>query len=339
MAETVLVTGGSGYVAGWCIVELLERGYEVRTTVRSLDRAAGVTDAVSTVVDPAGRLAFVVADLTRDDGWAAAAAGCDYVLHVASPLGEGNSRDADELIVPARDGALRVLRAATSAGVKRVVMTSAANAASPADYRTEGVTDETLWTVDSRSLPAYRRSKTLAEKAAWDFMADYTGPTTLATVLPGAVFGPLLSGDHLGSVRIIARMLRGQLPGAPRIGLEVVHVRDLADLHLRAMTAADAGGERFLGTGPFLWMREIGLALRTGLGDAGAKAPTTELPNVVVRLLALVDPSLKAITGSLGRRSRHSTAKAERMLGWTPRPAEETVVECGRSLVERGVLA
>ncbi|HWB37228.1 MAG TPA: NAD-dependent epimerase/dehydratase family protein [Rugosimonospora sp.] len=338
MAETVLVTGGTGYLAGWCVVTLLERGYHVRTTVRDAAREAAVRRAVSTVTDPGNRLGFAVADLTDDRGWAAAMDGVDRVLHVASPLGLDRSGNPDDLIVPARDGALRVLRAATAAGVGRVVLTSAANAASPASYATEGVTDETLWTVDDPALPAYRRSKTLAERAAWDFMAGHDGPTTLTTVLPGAVFGPILSTANLGSVQIIARMLRGQMRGAPRIGLEVVDVRDIADLHVRAMSSADAAGERFLGTGGFVWMREIAAALRAELGPDAARVPTRELPDLLVRLAARFDPALRSVTMSLGRRNRHSTAKAERLLGWVPRPAAETVVACARSLLEWGVV-
>jgi dihydroflavonol-4-reductase len=338
MAETVLVTGGTGYVAGWCIVTLLERGYDVRTTVRSLAKGDVVREAVSSAVDPGERLGFAVADLMSDDGWAEAVRGVDYVLHVASPLGDGSSSDPDALIVPAREGALRVLRAATAEGVKRVVMTSAANAASPASYADEGVTDETLWTVDDPSLPAYRRSKTLAEKAAWDFMAQYDGPTQLTTILPGAVFGPILTDANLGSVNIIARMVRGDMPGTPRIGLEVVDVRDLADLHVRAMMAPEAGGERFLGTGEFVWMREIAQALKGGLGEAGAKISTRQLPDFLVRLASIRDKPLRSITVSLGRRNQHTTEKARRMLGWTPRPAAETVLACANSLLERKVL-
>jgi len=334
MGESVLVTGGTGYVAGWVIVELLERGYAVRTTVRDLGRAAAVRAAVATVVDPGDRLTFAPADLTRDEGWDAAVAGMDYVLHVASPLGDENTRDPQALIVPARDGTLRVLRAATAAGVKRVVMTSAANAASPSSYAEEGVTDETLWTdPEDPTLVPYRRSKTVAEKAAWDFMAEQPGPTTLTTILPGAVFGPILSTGNLGSVRIVERMVRGAMPGTPRIGLEVVDVRDLADLHLRAMTSPDAAGERFLATGEFIWMREMAQVLRADLGAAGSKVPTRQLPDFLVRFTALFDRSLRAITVSLGRRNRHSTDKAKRLLGWQPRPAAETVVACARSLI------
>lgn len=330
----VLVTGGTGYLAGWAIAMLLQRGYRVRATLRSSAREQAVRAAVSTITDPGDRLEFALADLTDDAGWDAAVAGCDYVLHVASPLRAGNPRDPDELIIPARDGALRVLRSATAAGVGRVVMTSAANAASPSSYASDGITDESLWTPDDVSLPAYRRSKTLAERAAWDFMAGCDGPTTLATVLPGAVLGPVLSPASLGSVRIIQRLLHGRMPGVPRIGLEVVDVRDIADLHLRAMTAPGAAGERFLGTGEFVWMRDIAAVLRTSLGDAAAKVPARQLPDTAVRLAALADRSLRPIMPGLGRRNRHSTDKAKRVLGWQPRPASEAVIDCARSLID-----
>ena len=337
MAESVLVTGGTGYVAGWCIAELLQRGYAVRTTVRSLSKEEAVRTATATVVDPADRLSFVVADLTSDDGWDEAMAGIDYVLHVAQPLGNGDSTDADSLIIPGRDGARRVLRAAAAAGVKRVVMTSAANAASPSSYAAEGVTDETLWTdPDDPTLIPYRKAKTLAEKAAWDFMAGYDGPMTLATILPGAVFGPILTTNTLGSVGIVARMVQGKMPGTPRIGLEVVDVRDLADVHIEAMVSPAAAGQRFLATGEFIWMRDMARALRSSLGPAGHRISTRQLPDFAVRFSArFLDHSLRAITPALGRRNRHSTEKARRLLGWQPRPAAEVVVDCARSLIER----
>ncbi|HJP77197.1 MAG TPA: NAD-dependent epimerase/dehydratase family protein [Pseudonocardiaceae bacterium] len=325
MAERVLVTGGSGYLAGWCIAELRRRGYDVRTTVRN--------PAKKQPVDT------VLADLTKADGWAEAMRDVDYVLHVASPLGL-LSNDPDALVATARDGVLNVLRAATAAGVKRVVLTSAANAASPSSYATEGVTDETLWTdADDPAIIPYRRSKTVAERAAWTFVEGHGGPTELTTILPGAVFGPIQSTDNLGSVGIIARMLGGNMPGVPRIGLEVVDVRDLADIHLRAMTAPQAAGERFLATGEFVWMREIAKTLHDGLGADGAKVSTRQLPNFAVRLAArFADKSLREITPGLGRRNRHSTEKAKRLLGWQPRPAAETVLDCARSLIEHGAI-
>jgi nucleoside-diphosphate-sugar epimerase len=334
MTETVLVTGGTGFIARWCIVELLQRGYLVRTTVRSPSRESAVRDAVSRVVDPGDRLTCVVADLKSDDGWDDAVAGCDYVLHVASPLGLDGSGD---LVAPARDGALRVLCAATAEGVKRVVLTSAANTASPSSYRDEGISDETLWTdPETPGVQAYRRSKTLAERAAWKFMETADGPTTLTTVLPGAVFGPILDAKNLGSVQVIGRMLRGRMPGTPRIGLEVVDVRDIADVHIRAMTAPEAAGQRFLATGEFMWMGDIAAVLRDRLWPDGAKVPTRTIPDTIVRLVALFDPEMRSITPGLGRKNRHTTAKAQELLGWRPRPAAETVVDCARSLIENG---
>jgi len=333
MTETVLVTGGTGYIAGWCITDLLSRGYRVRTTVRDTAREAVVRSAVASVVEAEDRLSFAVADLTSPAGWDAALDGVDYVLHVASPL------SGDDMLTPAREGVRNVLSAAANAGVKRVVMTSAANAASPSSYTEAGVTDETLWTdPEDPTIIPYRRSKTVAEKAAWDFMASYDGPMTLATVLPGAVFGPILSTDSIGSVQIIERMLKGSMPGSPRIGLEIVDVRDLVDIHVRAMTAPGAAGQRFLATGEFTWMREMAKTLRDGLGPAGAKVSTRQLPDWVVRLTSVFDKSLRDITVSLGRRNRHTTEKAERLLGWRPRPAAPTVIDCANSLIAHGVV-
>ncbi|MGW4224304.1 NAD-dependent epimerase/dehydratase family protein [Streptomyces bauhiniae] len=337
MPETVLVTGGTGYIGGWCVAELLRRGHTVRTTVRAPGREQAVLDAVSTVTDPGGRLEFAVADLTADAGWDEAVRGVDRVLHVASPLG---TTDSGDLVTPARDGTLRVLRAATAAGVQRVVLTSAANTASPSSYASEGVTDETLWTdPDDPTLIPYRRAKTLAERAAWDFMARYDGPTELTTVLPGAVFGPVLTASTEGSVGIVARMLTGAMRGVPRIGLEIVDVRDLVDLHLRAMTEPAAAGQRFLGTGEFLWMADMARVLRNGLGDLGHRVPTRQLPDFLVRLAArFADPTLHEILPALGRRNRHSTEKAHRLLDWQPRPAEEAVLDCARSLLDKGLV-
>jgi len=333
MPETVLVTGGTGYVGGWCVAELLRRGYQVRTTVRSRGREQAVRDAVAGQVDADGRLEFAVADLTSDEGWDTAVRGVDHVLHVASPMG-GADADPDKLVAVARGGALRVVRAAAEAGVRRVVMTSAANTASPSSYAEDGVTDETLWTdPDDPTLIPYRRSKTLAERAVWDYMATCDGPTELTTILPGAVFGPILSASSMGSTGIVRQMLTGAMSGVPRIGLEIVDVRDLADIHIRAMTSAKAAGERFLATGEFTWMLDMARALKEELGEDGERVSTQEIPDDVVR----GNPAMSEIAPALGRRNRHSTAKAHSILGWQPRPARETVVDCARSLLSHGV--
>jgi nucleoside-diphosphate-sugar epimerase len=335
--ETVLVTGGTGYIAGWCIVDLLRRGYAVRTTVRSLSKAPAVRAAIASAspspADAGGRLTFFPVDLTKDEGWDGAMAGCDYVLHVASPLGNETAQHRDALIAPARDGTLRVLRAATNAGVKRVVMTSAAATARPR-VDSNRVSDETIWAdPDDPQFDAYRRSKILAERAAWDFMAAHAGTTTFTTILPGAVFGPVLTRENLGSVQLIQRLLDGRLAGIPRVGFWVVDVRDLADLHVRAMKAPEAAGERFIAAGDFMWMEDIATTLRSTLGGRASKVPSRRLPNVVVRLLSPFIPALRMIAPILGRRNELTSQKARRALGFSPRPAIATVVDCAESLL------
>lgn len=330
MVDTVLVTGGTGYVGGWCIRELLERGYQVRTTLRSVKREAELRAAVGAEGPTADRLTIFIVDLMEDAGWAEALAGCDYVLHVASPLGGG---DDDALLGPAREGTLRVLRFATAAGVKRVVMTSAAaTARAPRD---SGIpSDETVWADPADpQFDGYRRSKILSEKAAWDFMATAGGATTLTTILPVAVFGPLLSSDNKGSVQIISNLLTGRMPQAPRLGFAIVDVRDQADIHIRAMTAPEAAGQRFIASGDFMWMEDIAKALRAALGPAAAKAPTRRMPDTVFKLAAAVTPQLRFFLPDLGRRNDPSSEKARRVLGFAPRPAAITVVECAESLL------
>lgn len=339
MAETVLVTGGSGFIAGWCIVALLERGYTVRTTVRSLDKAPAVRAAVASRIDPGDRLTFFAADLTSDAGWDEAAAGCVYVLHVASPLGTQRPKVPDDLIVPARDGALRALRAAAKAGVRRVVLTSSVSASSPQGSASDGTSDETVWTPPARGLAhAYGQSKMLAERAAWDFVAATPGAPELATVLPSLVLGPVLTPDNLGSVQVVSRLLAGRVPGIPRIGFMLVDVRDVADLHLRAMTMPEAAGERWIAAGEWKWMAEIAALLRERLGAGAAKVPTRKVPDVVLRLVALFDPALRLVAPGLGRRRAFTAAKAQRLLGWTPRPVTETIVECAESLIATGAI-
>ena len=263
LADTVLVTGGGGFLASWTIVELLKRGHVVRATVRSLDKEAPVRAQIGTQVDPGDRLSFFAADLTDDAGWDAAVAGCDTVLHIAAPVGVDAPRDPDELIVPTRDGALRVLRAACAAGVRRVVMTSAVDACRPPLTSPDGVSDETRWTdtSDPRIGP-YRLAKTLAERAAWDFMASRSGPTTLTTILPAAITGPVVGGGNLHALQLVRRMLNGSLPRYPQLGFCIADVRDVADLHIRAMTAPQAAGERFIAASDWMWMADVARTLR-----------------------------------------------------------------------------
>ncbi|HXQ11243.1 MAG TPA: NAD-dependent epimerase/dehydratase family protein [Caulobacteraceae bacterium] len=336
--ETVLVTGGSGYIGGWCAATLLQRGYVVRTTVRDLTREPQVRAAIAKVVDPGNRLSVYAANLTSDDGWDAAVDGCDYVLHVASPLGVTEPKDPNELIVPARGGAKRAVGAAIRAGVKRVVLTSSVAATSRAEAG-DWVSDETVWTNgDDPKVGAYGRSKTLAERAAWALIEAAGGPTTLAVVNPALVLGPVLSNDLSESIQVVERLVTGRVPGLPRLGFNIVDVRDVADLHIRAMTAPEAAGERFIAAAHWAWIADVADVLRAKLdAKAAARVPTRKVPDLLVRLIGLFDKDLGSVTPDLGRKHDYSSAKAHDLLGWRPRPLEETILDCANSLFAEGV--
>jgi dihydroflavonol-4-reductase len=342
MAEpggTVLVTGGTGFLGGWCAIELLRRGHTVRTTVRDLQRADDVRASLASAgVDGGDRLSFFAADLNADDGWSDAVAGCDYVLHVASPFPPAQPKDPNELIVPARDGALRVLKASLDAGVKRIVMTSSVAAvrhgrapSADAPY------DETDWTDpdDVRRTP-YVRSKTIAERAAWDHVRSVGAESCLTTVNPGAIIGPVLSDDRSYSLQVIERLLNG-MPAMPRLGFVFVDVRDVADLHIRAMTAGEAGGERFLAVDRFLWMQQVGRILSERLGDAASKVPSRVAPDLLIRLMGMFDPSVRSIVSDLGEEATYTAEKAKGTLGWAPRPLEDSIADTANSLIEHGL--
>ena len=336
---TVLVTGGSGFLGGWCLVELLRRGYRVRTTVRDLSREPEVRAMLASEVDAGDRLSVVAGDLRRDDGWEQAVEGCDCILHVASPFPPAQPKDPDELIVPAREGTLRVLGAGLEAGVSRVVVTS-----SVAAIRNGGVelpsaplTEEDWTDPANLNLTPYTRSKTIAERSAWELVRERGEVEKLAVVNPGAILGPVLSDDRSYSLEVIERLLKG-MPGVPRIGFSFVDVRDVADLHVTAMSAPEAGGERFIAAGPFLWMSEVAEVLRDRLGEAAAKVPKRTVPNLIVRGMAIFDPGIRSVVGDLGKRVELSNEKARALLGWSPRPVEETIVDCAQSLMREGVV-
>ncbi|MFL6695745.1 MAG: SDR family oxidoreductase [Vitreoscilla sp.] len=339
--ELVLVTGGSGFIATHCILQLLAAGHRVRATVRSLGREAEVRATLKAAgMDAGDRLAFVAADLTADAGWAEAVAGCAFVLHVASPFPLSVPRHEDELIVPAREGALRVLRAARDAGVRRVVQTSSFAAIGYGHPRMERPFNEHDWTnVEGPGLTAYAKSKTLSERAAWDFMAREGGALELAVVNPVGVFGPVLAADFSTSIEIVKRMMDGALPAVPRITFGVVDVRDVADLHLKAMTSPEAAGERFLAVaGDFLSMRDIALILKRRMGAAARRVPTRELPDWLLRVVALADKSVGQVVPELGKPKNAVNDKARRVLGWAPRPAEDALVASAESLARLGLL-
>jgi len=318
------------------MVELLAQGYEVRATVRDLGREAEVRDAVSRGGQAGEKLAVLAADLTSDGGWSEAVAGCDYVLHVASPFPPVQPKDPDELIVPAREGTLRVLGAALAAGVKRTVVTSSV-AAVAGGAKTPGPLTEDDWTdLDFDGLSPYVRSKTIAERAAWELAREEGAEDRLATVNPGAILGPLLSRDASYSLEAIERLLKG-IPGTPKVGFSFVDARDVADLQIKAMLSPEAGGQRFIAVTEFLWMAEVAAVLRRELGADAAKVPTRSVPDLLVRAMALFDPSIRSITNQLGKKLTYSNAKARTTLGWSPRPAAESAVDTARSMIELGL--
>ncbi|MCA1505159.1 aldehyde reductase [Bradyrhizobium sp. NBAIM02] len=338
--STVLVTGGSGFVGIHVVLQLLAAGHAVRTTVRRPERQADVLAMLreGEAATPES-VAFVTADLTRDDGWAAAVAGCDYVLHVASPLSTTVPTDENEMIIPARDGTIRVLRAARAAGVKRVVITSSLGAIGYGHPPRDKPFDETEWTnlagVDGQP---YVKSKTLAERAAWDFVAREGDGLELSVINPASIFGPVLGPDFSGSIEIVRSLLDGAMPAVPRVYFGVVDVRD-AELHLRAMTAPEAKGERFIAvSGETMSILDIARVLRRELGPRARRVPWLQAPDWLVRLAARRIPLLRAVVPMLGK-VRHSTsAKAKSLLGWQARSNEEAILATAESLIRLGLV-
>ena len=328
--ELVLVTGGSGFIGAHCAARLLASGYRVRTTVRSTRREADVRAALG---GPGDALSFAVADLMTDDGWDAAVAGCDYVLHVASPVPQAKPRHEDEVIEPARQGALRVLRAASAAGVRRTVLTSSF-AAVKYGHGDQRVFTEADWSdPGGEPMAAYPKSKLAAERAAWDLVRG--GAMELAVVNPAAVFGPALGPDLSLWANLLERMLSGSLRSLPKMTLSVVDVRDVADLHVRAMTDPAAAGERFLAAAGTLTLARIAELLRAELGEAAGRVPTRSTPDWVLRLAARFDDRAALVVSELGVVREASGEKARTVLGWKPRPPEEAVLDTARSLLSR----
>ena len=338
--EQVLVTGGSGFVGAHCILALLAAGYRVRTTVRSLSREPEVRAMLARGgAQPGDALEFATADLLQDAGWADAVAGCSYVLHVASPFPGRDPKDENELIQPAREGALRALRAARDAGVTRVVLTSSFAAVGYGTQVLDRPYTEEDWTNPDADVSAYVKSKTLAERAAWDFIDREGGALELAVVNPVGILGPVLGTDLSSSIDLVLRLLKGRVPGLPRVSFGLVDVRDVADLHLRAMTDPAAKGERFLAAADgILTIPEVAHVLRKKLGEMARRVPTRTLPDWTVRLAAAIDPSLREVSRRLGNHREVSNAKARRILGWAPRSNEELLVSTAESLVELGLV-
>lgn len=336
--ELVLVTGGSGFIAVHIILKLLKQGYRVRTTLRTLSRQ----DEVKSMLAKGGavdfeNLEFIQTDLTSDTNWMKAVADANYVIHVASPTPATRPDDGDEMVKMAVDGTLRVMKAAKEAGVKRVVLTSASGAVIAGHKFHQEIFTEEDWTDLSSNIDAYQRSKTMAELAAWEFAKKEN--MELSAVNPVAVMGPVLGQDFSHSNQIIRAMLKGDMPFLLNIGFDYVDVRDVAELHVLAMTSPEAAGERFIATtGENLTYREEAKILQKYLGSKAKKVSTKVLPDFIIKFMAIFKKELRMPATFLGQNTACSNAKAKKLLGWQPRSAEEAIVTTAKSMIELGLI-
>jgi len=340
MSETVLVTGGTGFVGVHIIFRLLQKGYDVKTTLRSLSSKNKVIDTLkSNGITSIEKLVFVEADLSKDDNWDEAMKGCDYVLSVASPVFFTMPKTEDEAIRPAVDGILRVLKAAKKAGVKRVVMTSNFGAVGFSNKNTNTATTETDWTdPKEKGLSVYEKSKLLAELAAWDFIQKEGGNLEFTTINPVAIFGPALSAHISGSFVILERLLSGK--ASPHISLNIVDVRDVADLHIRAMTNPNANGQRFIASADGqISMPKIAALLRSKYPDVAKKVSIKTVPNGFIYFAALFNKQLKEVALLLRMSRNVSNAKAKKILGWEPiANNEEVILGSINSMIKYGII-
>jgi len=338
--ETVLVTGGTGFVGVHCILQLLQKDYNVKTTVRNLKRKDEVFEMLKNGgITSFDKLEFVAADLTKDDNWDELMKGCTYVLHVASPIFLAIPKDENEMIRPAVGGTLRVLKAARNAGVKRVIMTSNFGAIGYSHKNPNTMITENEWTdPNEKGLSYYNKSKVLAEKAAWDFIKSEGGNLEFTTINPTAIFGPALGKDLSGGFELLKNLLDGKMKAIPNLYMNIIDVRDVADLHIRAMTNPNANGQRFLGlAGGKMSLPEIAVLLKEKLPEASQKVSTKKAPDWVVKVGGLFSPKLKNVASMMKTHRNTSNEKAKRILDWTPIATnEEAVIESVKSMIKFG---
>lgn len=337
---TVLVTGAGGFIATHCILQLLEQGYKVRGTLRNLARETQLRKTLAEHVDAEGRLEFVHTDLLKDDGWEPALRGCDYVLHVASPLPAQEPKDENDLIIPAREGSLRVLRAAAAGEVKRVVLTSSVAAVFEGHGAGRLNFDENDWSNLDGKIGAYAKSKTLAERAAWDFIKSAQNPhqMELSVINPCFVLGPYMGQELTTSGQLISKLMRREIPGVPHMNWLIADVRDVAAAHIAAMTMPEAAGQRFCCAAQGCWAQDIALILKRHFASRGYRIPTQEVPDFVVYLFGIFDKTARMTIDFLGKEYTVSTARIEKTLGWHPRPVEETIVSMAESMIRQGIV-
>ena len=335
--KPVLVTGASGFIAIHCIIQLLEQGYQVRGTLRSMSRENELRSTLAKFVQADDRLSFIHTDLLEDAGWADAMRGCDYVLHVASPFPFEAPQDENDLIRPAKEGTLRVLRAASEHNIKRVVLTSSVAAISAGHPREKTHFDEKDWSLpDSPTIDSYSKSKTLAERAAWEFMKNLPQAQSLELVVinPGYVLGPLPDAHQRTSSELIQQLMGGKLPGLARIQFTGVDVRDVATAHLAAMAIPEAAGQRFPCVNRQFWIIEAAEVLNKHFAARGYKISTTMLPSWFVYIVAVFLKQIRPTLRSLDRETYIDTTLIRKVLNWGPRNLEETFISMAESMIE-----
>lgn len=338
--KKVLLTGVTGFLGSHTAIQLLERGYEVIGTLRSMSRAESIKEVISKHTSNIDKLSFVEADLNDKEIWYNLTKGVDYVQHIASPFPRELPKNEDDLIIPAREGSLSVLKAAAKNGVKRVVLTSSSGAIvfGKEKGKQSGTYNESDWTdeTNKKDSTPYFRSKTIAEKAAWNFIENDDSGMELATVCPGAILGPVLEADFGTSANIVIKLMDGSSPALPKLGFDMVDVRSVADLLILAMEKAEAANQRFVGSSGFLSFKDVATILKKEYPSK--KIPSTMLPNFAVRLFSNIDRSLKPILIDLGIERRVDHTKSKELLGWKPIPNEEAVLSCGKSVIELGLI-
>ncbi|MCW9705557.1 SDR family oxidoreductase [Fodinibius salsisoli] len=330
----VLLTGVTGFLGSHTTIQLLEKGYEVTGTLRSMDRAKSIKKIIGRHTSHMDRLHFAKADLTDDQVWDTLMPGMDFVQHIASPFPRELPDHEDDLIIPAKNGALNVLKAAADHNVKRVVLTSSIGSIvyGRTNGNRGGMYSESDWTniQNTEDTTPYFRSKTIAEKAAWQFMEQDRSEMELATVCPGAILGPVLEKDFGTSANIIIKVMDGSMPALPNLGFDIVDVRSVSDLQIRAMEHPEAANERFIGSAGFLKLKEIADMLRQEYPDK--KIPKRTLPNFLVQLFSYFDASLQPVLIDLGVERKVDHSKAKNLLGWEPLPNRKAVLSCAKSI-------
>ena len=329
--EKVLVTGASGFIAEHCIIELLKNGYSVKGSLRSMNREQEVRDAVKTETDDT-KLEFCKLDLLEDDGWEDAMWDCDYLMHVASPFVIEDPKDENELIKPAKEGTLRALNAAKKAGIKRVVLTSSVAAVN--SHMMSGTSDHTTWTdINSKYVTPYQKSKTIAEKAAWDFYnnQDNSNKMEMAVINPGGVMGPQLGNDLGGaSTQIVSQLISGKFPMIPALSFPFIDVRDVAILHLKAMTTPEADGKRFIAAhSKPTWMYEVAEVLSAAGYE---KIKLKKAPSFMLKLIGLFDNKTKSLVPMLDKYVPCDNSQTVKVLNWEPMPWEQAFIEHAKSI-------